>query len=161
MRILKSVGLTVMLLLGSTGGVYAFDGTIQLDAIVAEQTQLREEIMSPTGRFSDMPSFKRDRVLEEQAQLLASLRGKTTVSDLSPDEHTRLANQLEFIETSLSNREDERIVCERVRRTGSKMVSKVCKSVAQIKAERDAAERQMQSSQGICNSPVCSENLSL
>lgn len=155
----KGAAVVAMLLVGGTLPAMAFEGPVQVDAIVAEQTRLREEIQSPDGRFKEMPAFKRNRILAQQAQLLSLLDGKDTIAELSPDEHTLLSNQLEFIETGLSNREDERIVCERVRRTGSKMVSKVCKSVAQIEAEREAAVKQMQSPQGLCNSPVCSERL--
>lgn len=159
MHTFKQTVLIAVLLLGSTASAIAFDGPVQppvdVAAIVAEQTRLRGEIQSPGGRFEEMPAFKRNRILETQAQLLSLLDGKKAIAELSPDEHTLLSNQLEFIEAGLSNREDERIVCERVRKTGSKMVSKVCKSVAQITAEREAAVQQMQSPQGICNSPVC------
>ncbi|MGH8073869.1 MAG: hypothetical protein ACREO4_07340 [Lysobacter sp.] len=156
MKQFKQVVMVVALLSGSALPVMAFEkAPVQVEAIVAEQTRLREEIQSPTGRFVEMPAFKRNRILAKQAQLLALLDGKATVAELSPDEHTLLSNQLAFIEAGLTDREDERIVCERVRKTGSKMVSKVCKSVAQINAEREAAVQQMQSPQGICNSSVC------
>ena len=161
MKGFKQAVLVVALLSGSWLPAMAFNGPVQVEAIVADQTRLRAEIQSPTGRFSEMPAFKRNNILEKQAQLLSLLDGKATIAELSPDEHTLLSNQLEFIETGLTNREDERIVCERVRKTGSKMVSKVCKSVAQINAEREAAVQQMRSPQGICNSPVCSENVQL
>ena len=160
MKIIKGLSLILVpALMLVSASVAAFEGLPTVDAIVAEQTSLQKEIQSSSGRYGEMPAFKRNEILERQGRLLSLLEGKGDLSDLSPVEHTELSNHLEFIEAGLSNREDERIVCERVRKTGSKMVSKVCKSVAQLKAERAAAAQQMQSRQGLCNSSVCSESL--
>ena len=155
MKMFKQTIMVAALLSGSVLPAMAFEGPVQVEAIVAEQTRLREEIQSPSGPYSEMPAFKRNNILETQTQLLSLLEGKASIAELSPDQHTLLSNQLEFIQAGLANREDERIVCERVRKIGSKMISKVCKSVAQITAEREAAVQQMQSPQGICNSSVC------
>ena len=123
-------------------------------SLLSQQHEIRKQLLEQTGRYEEMPAIKRDAILAEQNKLFRLLEGKTTTSELDPAQQTEVFNALEAISSAINNTEDERIVCERVKKTGSHQVTRVCKSVAQIRADRERAKSEM-SGRGICNSDVC------
>jgi hypothetical protein len=149
--------LFVLLLSALTAPVFATgtDGSAGTVAtLLSQQHEIRKQVLEQTGRYEEMPAVKRDAILAEQNKLFRLLEGKSSTAELDPAQQTEVFNALETISSNINNTEDERIVCERVKKTGSHQVTRVCKSVAQIRVDRERARAEM-SGRGICNSDAC------
>lgn len=153
---LKSIAATVILLAASFA-CSAETGSLSTADIRSEQDAIRAAIEADEPRYAQMPSVKRKQILGSQDRLFALIDGKASLAELNPDRRAEAVNLMGAISAAISNREDERLVCRRQATTGSLMVTRVCRSAAQIRAERAAARENMQVNQGICNSDVCVE----
>lgn len=109
-------------------------------AIVAQQQEIRREATARKGRYKDMDERTRSRLFAEQDVVLGLLDGKEQSTELPAGEQTTLFNSLESIEAIVNKAEDERMVCRRERATGSHRVQNVCKTVAQLRAEREQGQ---------------------
>ena len=76
---------------------------------------------------------------ERQARVLRMLDGKTRTTELPPTDQVRLLNDLEAISALLNKANDERLVCERQRITGSKLPKTVCMTVAEKRSAAGSA----------------------
>lgn len=112
---------------------------LAISAITTQQAEIRSEVMAGTGRYQDMPVKTRDELLRRQSELLRILDGKRSSDDLSESQRLQAFNTLEWIEATINDAEDERMVCQRERTIGSKRVARVCKTVAQIEEEKARA----------------------
>lgn len=125
-----------------------------LPDIVQQQQQIRDELAS--GALPLNPRQKRI-VGEQQAIIFGVTEGKTSLADLNADEQVRLRNALEVINAQVSTRvtaEDEREVCWREKRTGSKLVTTVCGTEKERREAREGA-RDYMSRPSICQPPGC------
>ena len=110
---------------------------------------------------SDGGSFieaaRREQLAAQQTQLLAMIEGKDLVQDLDGDTQVRAFNLLEQINATVNDREDQRMVCESVRKTGSHRKVRECRTVAERREEREAAQRNMQETlDRYCAGAACS-----
>lgn len=120
--------------------------TLQIDAIVAQQTQIREEVLAGSGRYKDMPKSTKDELLTKQAALLKMLDGKRDTGELTKEQRLEAFNTLEWIEATINKDQGERMICQRERKTGSLRVTTVCKTQRQINEEHERARRQSEGS---------------
>ena len=111
---------------------------LQVGAVVAQQMQIRDDVMAQKGRYKDMSSDTRVELLSKQAALLTMLEGKRSAADLTAEQKMQAFNTLEWIEAAINNADDERLVCRREKPLGSTRTTRVCRTVAQ---EREAQER--------------------
>lgn len=118
---------------------------LQLDEVRVQQAELREAALAGHGSFEHMGASKRMEVASRQGELLAMLEGKQSMDQLSPEQQTEVLNTLGWIEAAITQAEDSRIVCRRERVLGSQLKTRICKSVAQRRAEREAARGRMSS----------------
>ena len=131
---------------------YAGAGSpIELEQIRTQQKQIREEVLAGKGRYADMSSRKRDELLAKQDGLLQFIEGKSTESELTEKQKMEAFNSLEWIEAAINNADDERVICKSEKPTGSNRAQKVCKTVAQIRQERE------DSSNAVDRRAICSE----
>jgi hypothetical protein len=122
--------------------------------LLGQQHEIRKQVLEQTGRFKDMPAIKRDAILAQQNKLFRLLEGKSSTDDLNPDQQTEVFNALQTIASNIDNKEDERIVCTRTKTTGTHQVTRVCKSVAQMRADQENARNQL-NTRIVCNSKDC------
>ena len=125
-----------------------------LPDIVQQQQQIRDELAS--GALPLNPRQKRI-VGEQQAIVFSVTEGKTSVADLTADEQVGMRNALGVINAQVSTRvtaEDEREVCWREKRTGSKLVTTVCGTEKERREAREGA-RDYMSRPSICQPPGC------
>ncbi|MGY3266604.1 hypothetical protein [Lysobacter sp. HA35] len=122
---------------------------LQIDAIVTQQAQIREEVLSGTGRYKEMPQATRDELLAKQGALLKLLDGKHDTGELTNAQRLEAFNTLEWIEATINKEPDERMICQRTRATGSLRTTTVCKTKRQIKEAQDRARKQMDGSMPI------------
>ncbi|MEG3792295.1 hypothetical protein V1318_19415 [Lysobacter sp. CCNWLW3] len=116
---------------------------LAISAITSQQKQIREDVIAQRGRYKDMPAATRVDLLSKQAEVLAMVEGKTSSSDLSEHEQVEVFNRLEWIEAAINNAEDERMVCRREKALGSTRLTRVCRTVAQERAAREAARDEL------------------
>ncbi|MGO1719302.1 MAG: hypothetical protein ACTHZI_03820 [Luteimonas sp.] len=109
-------------------------------AIISQQQEIREEAVARNGRYRDMEESARSSLLAEQDKVLELLEGKERSTDLSQIDQTILFNSLEKISAIVNQAEDERMVCRRERTTGSHRVQNICKTVAQLRDEREQSQ---------------------
>jgi hypothetical protein len=128
---------------------------LAIAAITSQQAEIRAGVQAGTGRYKDMPARTKEELLSRQSELLAVVDGKRSSDDLSEKERLQVFNNLEWIEAAINNAEDERMVCNREKTLGSNRAQKVCKTVAQIREEKEEARRNLNSgcAGGVCGNP--------
>ena len=117
----------------------------QVDEVLAQQQRLRADVVAREGRYADMPSSKRSELLAKQDRLFVMLEGKQSSTDLSNDQYLEAFSTLEWIEATVNNADDERMICTREKTLGSNRATRVCRSAAQMEAQRESARQQMES----------------
>lgn len=117
--------------------------TTDVNAILADQTKLKDELQSRSGRAKDLSANQRLEVVKNQETVFQVLDGAGNVADLTEDQRVRAFNALQAIEKTLAQATDERMVCERHKPTGSNRVVTTCKTVRDRQQEREHAQRQM------------------
>ena len=117
---------------------------LDFDEVRVQQLQIRADIMASQGRYADMPASKRDQIVAKQDSLLKLIDGKHTESELSDRQLLETINSLEWIQAAINDTEDERVVCKSVKLTGSHVSKKVCKTVAQMREEREDARNSIE-----------------
>lgn len=116
---------------------------LNLDEVRIQQQQIRTDLMASKGRYADMPSAKRDQIIAKQDSLFRLMEGKQAEEELSDDQHMEMINTLQWIQAAVNDAEDERVICKNVKTTGSQMPKRVCKTVAQIRVERENARKNL------------------
>ena len=111
---------------------------LDANAIRAQQAEIRTEASARKGPYQRLGDDKlvelRNRQ-DEVARLLAGNVQRTT--DLSEGDQIALFNALESIEGIENQAENQRMICERHKPTGSKRPVTTCRTAAQRKAERE------------------------
>lgn len=116
---------------------------LQAEAIRSQQAEIRSGVESRTGRYQDLPADTRSQLLTKQVEVLRMLEGKQSTDDLNESQKTEVFNALEWIEAAINKTDDDRMVCERRQILGSTRKERVCKTVAQMREEREAARNRM------------------
>lgn len=145
--IFSSVVLPAMLGLSvaSSAAVASDLPDVDLNAIRVQQTELRAQVLAGDDVFEDMNNQDRKQLVNTQADLLELLNGKTSFAELSERQQLKVFNSLEQIKAWVNNAEDQRMICTREVVTGSHRKSKVCKTVAQRRQEREDSRRKLES----------------
>lgn len=116
---------------------------LSASAILEQQSQIRADVEARRGRYKDMPETKRSDLLARQGRVSRMLEGVTVTTELKELQRIDLFNDLEAIEAIVNSTEDDRMVCERSRPVGTNRTRTVCKTVAERRDEREAAQREM------------------
>lgn len=137
--------IVIAIMLLSASIVAGANGVAQtnIEAIREQQQKIRAVLEDRKGAYKDMSEADRSKLFAEQSKVEQLTQGKTSTSDLDERSRVELFNSLETIKAIVTNAEDERMVCERVKRTGSNRPERVCKTVAQRRAESEDASRDM------------------
>lgn len=108
--------------------------------ILENQATIRSEAEARVGVFKSMSERQRKDLVSKSAQLTNTLEGKQW-SELSDAEQIEVFNTIETINAALTKAEDERLVCEQKKRPGSNMIMKSCKTVAQLRQQREDTQK--------------------
>ena len=122
---------------------------LQLDQIRTQQAEIRQGVESRTGPYSNMDATKRALLMEKQDFVLRTIEGKQSASELSDNAQMEVFNALEWIEAAINNTEGERMVCRKLRPTGSNMPTRVCKTEEQMRIEREFARKKREDHHGL------------
>jgi hypothetical protein len=115
----------------------------KVETIVSQQQEIRAEVKARSGRYKEMPATTRDELLARQDELLRVLDGKQSLDELPENQRLKVFNTLEWIEATVNNLEAERMVCTREKTIGSNRIERVCRTVAQMKKEREQAQQDL------------------
>jgi hypothetical protein len=130
-------------------GLWVHDATAaaaeppMLDQIALQQKEIRADVLAGAGRYKDMAPITKERLLSKQKRLLDMIGDKRYASELSKNQRVEAFNTLEWIEATINNDPDNRLVCAQERKIGSNRVVDVCRTERQIKKDRDRARRQL------------------
>ncbi len=128
----------------STLAVAAETKPFQVDEVLAQQQQIRADVVAGKGRYANIPNQKRSELMAKQDELIVLLEGKQSSAELSQDQYAAAFNRLEWIEATVNNAEDERMICTREKTLGSNRTTRVCRSAAQMEEQRELARQQME-----------------
>lgn len=129
-------------LLGTAPLLSANDhSNLSASAIREQQKQIRSDAEARTGRYKDLSETKRGELFARQDKVSALLKDVQLTTELKERDQIELFNALESIQAIVNAAEDDRLICERKRPTGSNRTQTLCRSVAQRRAERELVER--------------------
>lgn len=111
------------------------------DQIRTQQAELRRAIETKSGNYAQYSEEERKTILSRQDDVLTVLGDKTSIDDLGPEGKVRLANALEAVDAAVNRAEDNRMICEIVKRTGSNRSERKCMTVGQRRQMRERMER--------------------
>lgn len=120
---------------------------LEVATVVAQQKQIRDDLMIRKGRYKDMPDPTRVELLSRQAELLTMLVGKRTAADLTEEQQMQAFNTLEWIEAAINNADDERVICRREKILGSTRTTRVCRTAEYERRAREKAREGMERAQ--------------
>ncbi len=144
MRIRKSLiavalGLTLLLPVHASSN----SSLPEFEQIRTQQAQIRVGVQSGTGIYKDMTSTDRDRLLQSQSVVLTTIEGKSSAADLTENQRIEVFNSLEQIEAIINKAEDDRVVCQKTTTVGSNRKTRVCATVAEMRAARERARDEL------------------
>lgn len=122
---------------------------LQAESIRTQQAEIRAGVEARSGRYKDLPAGTRSELLAKQSEVLRMIDGKQSTDELDENQKVEVFNALEWIEAAINKADDERLVCERRAVLGSTRKERVCKTVAQMRDEREAARRSMDTHGGV------------
>lgn len=131
--------------LGAVGPVRASSAPehaqVEFDpAVFTQQKQALEHEIIAGERYRGIAPKDRERVLEALDRMESNLQGVRAIGEL--DERRRLAvfNDQEMINVLLTQAaEDSRVVCTRETPVGTRLATKVCKTVGERRRDRETA----------------------
>lgn len=111
-----------------------------ISEVLQNQTQIRSEAAAGKGRYKDMSARERDELVSRSTQLTQLIADKEW-SDLSDAQQVEAFNLLGSIKATVDKAEDERLICEQKKKPGSNLTYKSCKTVAQLRRQKEDAEQ--------------------
>lgn len=114
--------------------------TADAKAILAQQAEIRAEALAGKGRYKDMGEAQRAELFNHQDTVTRLLQGVDSTANLPENDKLAAFNALEAIKAIVNKAEDERIICVREKPMGSNRPERVCKTVAQRRAEKQKAD---------------------
>ncbi len=116
---------------------------LDANAILIQQQSIRADAEAGKDRYKGMKDTTRQELYKHQDVVSRLLQGKAYTTDLPEHDQVTVFNALESIEAILNNAEDQRMVCERYKPTGSHRVKTLCMTVAQRRAAQEGAKSQI------------------
>jgi hypothetical protein len=133
---------TLALLLATTSTL-AMAGSMDLETIRTQQREIRKGATAREGIYARMATDKRDELIVRQDRLFKLLEGKKTSDELGESERLEAFNELEWIEATINQEPDERMVCRREKKLGSNRISQVCRTAAEEAQQREEARKRL------------------
>ena len=119
----------------------AADAPTRSADILAQQQTIRADMKAKRERYANMPRDAQKSVLSDQEKLEKLLEGKTDTSQLVPTDQAEVRRLRARIEATINNNQSERLVCNQEARTGSNYVTRVCRTPAQLREQKERGEK--------------------
>ena len=111
-------------------------------SFAAAVTQVQAQ-MQPGGRYSNVSPEERQQLDRNLAQMQAMLDEYGAVSAMDQAHRVELFNAQEVVNTTLTHRDNERLVCERQAPTGSNIPRSTCRRYGDIVQTRHNTQQVM------------------
>ena len=132
-----------LLLAASTVSFASPESPLKIDAIRSEQARIRAGIDARAGDFKELTTPERELVMAQQATVMGLIEGKQTADELDASQRRTLVAALASIDSVINKASDERMVCRMGKKIGSNMKERICLTVAQMRAQEQAARSQI------------------
>ncbi|MFK3647241.1 hypothetical protein ACI2IY_02245 [Lysobacter enzymogenes] len=123
-------------------------------SVLEQQKQIRGDVEAKRGVYGQMNGDTRKELLLRQERLTKLLEGQR-YEELSPANREQAHADLAWIELAASGQEEEKVVCERVRTTGSNRVERVCRTVGQRREDQRVNREGFESMRQRTPGPPC------
>ena len=135
------VAMSPVALHASAPAAFALDATSAED--FRQQAQALRTEMAAGGKYAKLSPSDQARVGKQLDRLQGIYDKRADGGSMSNLDQVALVNASEEINAVLSGDEDQKMVCEQVRKLGSNRTEKICLTVAQRNAAREAAKADM------------------
>jgi hypothetical protein len=112
------------------------------------------QLMQPGGRYEHVSASERAAIDQRFTDMGAIFQQYGSVAQMNPDAKVRLFNDQEFVNGTLTHRDNKRLVCEHVAPVGSHIPRTTCRTYGEImQSHRDTEDtliqmRRVQESRG-------------
>lgn len=117
--------------------------TVTPQAVYAQQTAYRDQLLVGEGRFRAMTGAQRNQLAKRQRQVIETVRNLRSFDDLRPDQRTALFNDLQWINAQITGNDSERKVCEFTHTVGSRIDHSVCMTAEQAEEYRRRTQMEL------------------
>lgn len=155
--VLTSMIIAIMTL--ASNNAMAVAPVVDVPKIKQEQQELRQKVLAGKGAYKDIDAEARLDLLDKQETVMRLLEGRKSTSELSPPDQVTLVNTLGMIAAIVEKAEDERMVCRREKMMGSNRPETICKTVAQLRREREEANSFLTSPRSAACVTQCGEQM--
>jgi hypothetical protein len=112
-------------------------------AVMEKQDRIRRDVSANAAGFSSLSTDKRRELLERQDALIGIIDGRR-YDELSAEERAQASSEIAWIDSVTRQVADERLICERTRKSGTNRVERVCMTAQQKREAREKAEKAME-----------------
>ncbi|GAA4857804.1 hypothetical protein [Luteimonas vadosa] len=117
--------------------------SLEVKAVLAQQEQIKADVLAGQGRYASISAKDRETLLHRQQELVHLLEGKESTDELTEAQRVEAFNTLEWIEATINNEPDERMVCVREKTIGSNRMTRICRTESQWAEARERAREQL------------------
>jgi hypothetical protein len=142
MRLVLSATLVALCLVAAPVFAASAPLSTKADASSFPSAKARIEKDLKDGKtYSELTARQKEDVVDALERIEAILEGAPSVESLSTDDKLQLVNDQEFVNTVLTKAaDDSRLICKQERKTGSHRMAPRCRTMAQIRKDREDAQ---------------------
>lgn len=135
----------VLLALAASQVAVAADKAVQVDLAAFEKSRtIIERALEDRDAYSELTSTQRRDVMEALSRMGQTLASAPSVSQLNDSEKVRLFNDQELVNNVLTEAaKDSRLICRQDTKTGSHRKITTCRTVAEIRREKDNGQERV------------------
>lgn len=135
-----------------TGEVVKADTREAFEAVAAN---VRKEMVG-AGRYAYVKADERTKVEAGLDEMQALFEANESIARMDKTVRVKLFNAQEVVNSILTLRDRDRLICERGAQTGSRIVSTSCHTYGDLEAAQQASSKFMnERTSAPCNTPVC------
>jgi hypothetical protein len=112
------------------------------EAFAAVADEVRQE-MGPNGRFQYVSAAERKDIEDGLRRMALIYERAPTVAELNKRDQVALFNEQEVVNSILKNRDSDRVICKRERKTGSNLTTTSCITYGEREAHRRSSQAYM------------------
>mgnify|MGYP003583468508 CR=1 FL=1 len=110
---------------------------------MANQDRIRRDVQVGAAGFSELSQDKRRELTERQDNLSRLIDGRS-YAELSQTERMQASSDIDWINKTARDAADNRLVCERTRKSGSNRIERVCTTAREQREAREKATKAME-----------------
>jgi len=159
MRIALAITMVCLVfVLGATGAAEKSKAIVKADTKESFEpvaAYVRKE-MAPNGQYGYIKPDEREKVEAGLTEMSKLFDANGSVEQMDKATKVELFNAQEVVNSILTLRDRDRLICERGAQTGSRIVSTSCRSYGDIEAMQQASRKFMEEKAvPPCNAPSC------